>query len=87
MMLGRNFILKFEGGEGGSGKDGDRIPHDDELENIAFKKIKHLLCVLEGIPYKNLKELATVSLLNHIYTKQNRSQFSVQHCKKVYAAI
>lgn len=32
----RNFILEFEGDGGGSGKDGTRIPHDDELKNIAF---------------------------------------------------
>lgn len=44
-MQGRNFILEFEGDGGRSGKDGARIPHDEQ-KNVAFqKKIKHLLWV------------------------------------------
>ena len=45
-MQGRNFILGFEGDGDGSGKDGARMPHDDELKNVAFqRKIKHLFRV------------------------------------------
>lgn len=41
MMQGRSFILEFEGDGCGSGKGGARIPHDDELKNVAFqRKIK-----------------------------------------------
>lgn len=38
MMQERNFILEFEGDGDRSGKDGARIPHDDELKNCCFSE-------------------------------------------------
>jgi len=55
-MQGRNCILEFEGDGCGSGKGGARIPHDDELKNVAVqRKIKHLLWV-GGNSCKNLRK-------------------------------
>lgn len=40
----RNFILEFEGDGGGSGKDGTRIPHDDELKMLLFREDTENIC-------------------------------------------
>lgn len=49
---GRDFILASEGDGDGSGNDGTRIPHDDELKCVAFQRSrKHLLWVCEGVSH------------------------------------
>lgn len=42
---GGNFTHGFEGTGDGSGKEGARIPHDDDLENVALqRKRKASIC-------------------------------------------
>lgn len=53
VMQGVGFSLAFEGDGDGSGNDGTRIPHDDELQYVAFQRRsrKHLFWVCEGVSH------------------------------------